>query len=152
MRYDGTPTGATRLAVEVHPGGRRTIVAQTVARPLRPKLSTLRLDLDPWGHSNEIGIDEDKKRHGTVSASGDKAHFTGNLSGRLVTDEIAMRADDVFERFDAATLLPLAERAFQLAPGATVAVEHKAFKRHFPPTDSPPHMSRPSRNVRFCAK
>jgi hypothetical protein len=33
-----------------------------------------------------------------------------------------MGADDVFDRFDAATLLPLAERAFQLAPGATIAV------------------------------
>ncbi len=122
VSFAGTPTGATRLAVEVHKDGRRTIVAQTAARPPRPKLSTLRLEIDPSGHASELTLDEDGKRHGTATASGGKAHFTGDLSGKPVTDEIPMGADDVFDRFDAATLLPIAERAFQLAPGATAVV------------------------------
>jgi hypothetical protein len=120
--FDGVPVGATRLAVEVHQGGRRTIVAQTAARPPQPKLSTLRLELDPSGHASELTLDEDGKRHGTATASGGEAHFTGNLSGKPLTDQVPMGPEDVFDRFDAATLLPLAERAFQLAPGATIAV------------------------------
>jgi imidazolonepropionase-like amidohydrolase len=122
VSFAGTPVGATRLAVEVHQGGRRTIVAQTAARPPRPKLSTLRLELDPSGHASELTLDEDGKRHGTATASGGEAHFAGNLSGKPLTDQVPMGADDVFDRFDAATLLPLAERAFQLAPGATAVV------------------------------
>jgi imidazolonepropionase-like amidohydrolase len=122
VSFDGTPTGATRLAVEVHQGGRRTIVAQSAGRPPGPKLATLRLELDPSGHASEITLDEDGKRHGTATASGGKAHFTGDLGRKSVTDEIPMGADDVFDHFNAATLLPLAERAFQLRPGATAVV------------------------------
>ena len=120
--FDGVPVGATRLAVELHQGGRRTIVAQAAARPPRPKLSTLRLELDPPGHASELTLDEDGKRHGTATASGGKAHFTGDLGGKPVTDEIPMGADDVFDRLEAATLLSVAERAFQLAPGATAVL------------------------------
>ena len=120
--FDGTPTGATRLAVELHKSGSRTIVAQTAARPPRPKLSTLRLELYPSGHASELTLDEDGKRHGTATASGGKAHFTGDLGGKPVIDQIPMGAADVFDRFNAATLLPLAERAFQLRPGATAVV------------------------------
>lgn len=122
VRSDGTPTGATRLAVEVHKGGRRTIVAQSAACPPRPKLSTLRLEIDSSGHASEFTLDEDGKRHGTATASEAKAHFIGDLAGKSVTDESPMSAEDVFDSFDAATLVPLAERAFQLAPGATVTV------------------------------
>jgi imidazolonepropionase-like amidohydrolase len=122
VSFAGTPVGATRLAVEVHQGGRRTIVAQTAACPPRPKLSTLRLELDPSGHASELTLDEDGKRHGTATASGGEAHFAGILSGKPLTDQVPMGADDLFDRFDAATLLPLAERAFQLAPGATAVV------------------------------
>jgi hypothetical protein len=120
--FAGAPTGATRLAVEVHQGGRRTIVAQAAARPPHPKLSTLRLELDASGHASELTLDEDGKRHGTATASGGMVHFAGDLGGKLVSDEIPMGADDVFDRFDAATLLSLAERAFQLAPDATAVV------------------------------
>jgi hypothetical protein len=116
--FAGTPAGATRLAVEIHKDGRRTIVAQSAARPPRPKLSTLRLEIDPSGHASAFTLDEDGKRHGTATASGGKAHFTGDLGGKPVTDEIPMGPDDVFD----ATLVPVAERAFQLAPGATVVV------------------------------
>ncbi len=116
--FAGTPAGATRLAVEIHKDGRRTIVAQSAARPPRPKLSTLRLEIDPSGHASAFTLDEDGKHHGTATASGGKAHFTGDLGGKPVTDEIPMGPDDVFD----ATLVPVAERAFQLAPGATVVV------------------------------
>jgi imidazolonepropionase-like amidohydrolase len=116
--FAGTPTVATRLAVEVHKDGRRTIVAQSAARPPRPKLSTLRLEIDPSGHASEFTLDEDGKRHGTATVSVGKAHFIGDLGGKAVTDEIPMGADDVFD----ATPVPVAERAFQLAPGATVVV------------------------------
>ena len=116
--FAGTPAGATRLAVEIHKDGRRTIVAQSAARPPRPKLSTLRLEIDPSGHASAFTLDEDGKRHGTATASGGKAHFTGDLGGKPVTDEIPMGPDDVFD----ATLVPVAERAFRLAPRATVVV------------------------------
>jgi imidazolonepropionase-like amidohydrolase len=120
--FAGKPVGATRLAVQVHQGGRRTIVAQSVARAPQPKLSTLRLELDSSGHASKLTLDEDGKRNGTVVASAGEARLTGKVGGKPLTDQAAMGADDVFDRFNAATLLPLAERAFRLAPGATTTV------------------------------
>lgn len=122
LSFAGTPVGATRLAVELHQGGRRTIVAQTASRPPRPKLSTLRLELDPSGRSSELKLDEDGKRHGTITASGGKARLTGNLHGKPITDEIPMGVNDVYDLLGAVTPWLLAERVFQLASGATAVV------------------------------
>jgi hypothetical protein len=80
------------------------------------------LELDPSGHASKLTFDEEGKRDGTVVASGGEARFTGKLGGKPLIDQIPMGADDVFDRSNTATLLPLAERAFQLAPGATLKV------------------------------
>lgn len=120
--FEGKPVGATRLAVEVHQGGRRTIVAQSAGRPPQAKRTTLRLELDPSGHASKLTFDEEGKRDGTVVTSGGQARFTGKIGGKTLIDQSPMGADDVFDGFNAATLLPLVERAFQLAPGASLKV------------------------------
>lgn len=66
------------------------------------------MELDPSGRSGELTLDEDGKRHGTVTASWGTACLTGDLDGKPFAGEIPMGADDVFDCFGAVTPLSVA--------------------------------------------